>query len=134
MHDHFYTAKIENARGEMSKAARQQQNSSSSASSTCATGGGNTTQKTCIRNPGGGENVFRDSDFMIVWEYSLQDAAQAPSAVDVELQRAKDGTPVRTIAQRVRNQGTFFWSVTQNVPIGGPFRLFVGNMYLYFYY
>lgn len=85
---------------------------------------------TRIRYPSADGTVYRGTDCMIVWEYSHHDRSLAPPAVDIELQRAKDGRPVRTIAQRVRNQGSFFWSIGENVPVGGPFRLFVGNMFM----
>lgn len=83
-----------------------------------------------IRFPTTNDIVYHDTDCMIVWNYSEQDAKSMPMAVDIELQRARDGRPVRTIAQRVRNQGSFFWSLGSNVPTGGPFRLFVGNMFM----
>lgn len=87
-------------------------------------------QSTEIRYPTTNDVVYHDTDCMIVWSYNEEDAQSMPLAVDIELQRARDGRPVRTIAQRVRNQGSFFWSLGSNVPTGGPFRLFVGNMFM----
>lgn len=80
-----------------------------------------------VLRPADGDVLLRNTECVVAWRYTDPSSHVAPT-VDIELQCATTGRPLRTIATDVCNQGSYFWTIGATVPVGGPYRLFIGNL------
>lgn len=81
-----------------------------------------------VLRPADGDVLLHNTECVVAWRYADPPPPNVAPTVDIELQCATTGRPLRTIATDVCNQGSYFWTIGATVPVGGPYRLFIGNL------